>query len=154
MLLDQPLNDRTRDQLIACFEALPAANVNFLGVLPARSAGGVRLMIEQQLPDEVPACLRSLERFETVSWQLTDRLPDRWVLHLDVGDQLGPAIGLELSYLDDEYFDEAWRSLIERLTALKLCPVDTAAALEAWPGVSQVSDGSRYKLRPTSTSSW
>jgi hypothetical protein len=36
------------------------------------------------------------------------------------------------------------RSLIERLTALKLCPIDTAAALEAWPGVSQASDGWRW----------
>ena len=142
------------------FAALPpGAEVGQMGAMPGRPLRAIRLIVDGVEAQGVPECLRRLgwpgqaDRATTVLADLNDVTP-HFRLSLDVSvDGLSPRLGLELCPPKERKAKEwkaidrwlttgrsAWRPVVERLEALRLCQPDKARGLLDFPGLDRLFD--------------
>lgn len=133
--------------LAACFEALPqGARVFQVGAMLARSTPAVRLCIDGLTPVRLAEYLHrvgwegSLEAWEHATGELSG-LVDEVCLAIDVGQSVGPKLGLELYFARgvQPAQEPRWRTLLERLVQRGLCTSAKCEAVLAWPGLSKES---------------
>ncbi len=144
LLLNKPLPDLVKQNLLTCFNSLPPEGRVFqVGVMLPRKAESqiVRLCIENIAIDNIPDYLSS------IGWQgslaeLKSVLADlssyaNFIsLNFSVGDIVFPKIGLEC-YIDKKLrINPKWRLFLDYLVEQQLCTPEKADALLNYPGYS------------------
>lgn len=91
-------------------------------------------------PGQMVTCLREIAGQETAD-RVGELIPlitgcDRFHLSFDIGETIGPAIGIEASFRGLPHRQPGWRRLLDRLVARQLCAPEKAEALWRWPGWS------------------
>jgi hypothetical protein len=122
-----------------CLEAAPVPA--YVGLMTARGGDDLRWTLPLPLDDAVPF-------LEAVGWEgevervrpVLDAARE-WTTHtglsLDVGDGVGPYLGLEFMNWGCPLPGAAvWKACLGTLTAWGACRADKAAALLAYPGIS------------------
>ena len=147
-LLGRPPAAGVAQRLAGCFDALPPlAHIFQIGVMLARQVEDVRVCVVPLRWEEIAPYL------ERIGWpgprdEVVDMLAPfchraaRLALDVDVGEDVGPKIGLECCYLDEcqnPQLDPRWPALLEQLVAEGLCTVDKRDALLGWPGLQRTS---------------
>ncbi len=151
-LLRGGVDARTRGALERAFAALPrGATVPYVGVLPSRAAGAVRLCVDGLGDADVARYLRAvrwpgaadaavdLVRALTPSVDAPgggpDGAPRRTLLHVDVGAETGPRLGIEFVLGRRRQIRGAIgeQRFLGALVATGLCTAAARDALLAWP---------------------
>ena len=141
LLLGDRLPASTRQQLAACYEALPpGARAYSVGVMFPRGTSTVRLCL---MDASLPQWLDYLERIGCPSPTAEMRealgdlpaLADRVTLDIDVGPTVGPKVGFEF-FIDGPQgpSQPRWQALLGRLVERGLALPDKREAALAWPG--------------------
>ncbi|KFE64358.1 hypothetical protein [Hyalangium minutum] len=145
MLLGMPISQALQSNLLRCFELCPPGTDDFqVGLMIARHIQAVRLCVFDIHPDEAPAYL------ERVGWKgpmdevrrtLEVLAPhaDFMGLHLDVGEQLYPQIGIEPGFVAgpwarQPHLEPRWHHQFEQLVNMGLCTPSKRDALLGWVG--------------------
>ena len=129
-----------RRGLADCLAALPVgAGVFHVGLMLARPLDAVRVCVVGLDPAAMPEYLGRvgwggprgelegvLERF--------GRLADRIGLDIDVGETVGPRVGLECYLIGPTAPLPRWRPLLDELVRAELCRPEKRAALLRYPG--------------------
>jgi hypothetical protein len=120
-------------------EIPPPGRPLYVFALLSRRGGAVRLEIAGGL--ELPGFASFLERLQApaAAARVAGLAPllaeaDRLHLSCDVGDSLGPRIGVEVSFPRQPQRDPRWGRLLGRLVAAGLCSPAARDAALAWPG--------------------
>jgi hypothetical protein len=154
MLLGTPISQAFHANLVRCFEACPPGTDDFqIGLMIARRIQAVRLCVFDIRPDAAPAYL------ERVGWKgpmdevrrtLEALAPhaDFMGLHLDVGEQLYPQIGIEPGFVAapwarQPHLEPRWHRQFEQLVSLGLCAPSKRDALLGWVGHQRYPADSR-----------
>ncbi len=134
--LNPAMESGTRERIEQVIRTMPApTHLRYLGLMLAREQRGCRLTLTRMPISELTAFL------DKVAWPhalepvvgLCDLLLDHdqhVVLHLDVGESIGPRLGFEV-HLDTP---SAWRRLLQHLAPLGLSTPEQIEAALAWPG--------------------
>jgi hypothetical protein len=74
---------------------------------------------------------------------------DRLHLSLDLGEDISPRVGIEVSFPRQPDRDPRWRRLLDRLVAARLCSPEARDAALAWPGQDSLwSAAARWPAGP------
>jgi hypothetical protein len=74
---------------------------------------------------------------------------DRLHLSLDLGEEISPRVGIEVSFPHQPDRDPRWRRLLDRLVAARLCSPEARDAALAWPGQDSLwSAAARWPAGP------
>lgn len=128
--------------LTRLFEALPdAAYVFQIGVMLARDAPAIRVCVRQIEADNVATLLTRLgwagDRAALMDLLASLALrAERVDLDLDLGDEVGPRIGLECYPGSDDAVAARLSALTDWLVARELCSTQQAAALVRYQGLT------------------
>jgi len=130
-----------RQQFRRIYKALPASGRLFsLGNMSGRASTAVRVSLAGISPLDLVRYLDEIawpgDLFEIGS--LIDAfspLFDHLALDLDVGEQIGPQVGLEL-YIKSRHSKAAWQPLFDQLVTCGLCLPDKREQLMVWTGFS------------------
>ena len=148
------LSAAAEGQLSACLRALPARAEAFqIGVMLGRGSDAVRLCLAGIARQAIPQYLRRVgwegtidEVSELVSMLLVR--PGRVSLHLDVGESVGPRIGLEYYASPGPSGDRRWRPVLDELVRAGLCLPRKREGLLAYPGYThELLDRARWPPR-------
>lgn len=140
------------DHLRRCFEiAGDVGIVTHVGVMLSRPSTAVRLNVAVEsaaaAQDYLNACgwpglpPPLAETFEQVFEYVQHP-----ILTLDAGEVISPRIGLECVPGHRYILDEAWERFLGFLLERRLCSVEQAAALRAWPGYSDPTRSDEWPL--------
>ncbi|WP_226994376.1 hypothetical protein [Myxococcus hansupus] len=154
MLLGTPLTQAFQSNLLRCFEACPPGTDDFqVGLMIGRSIQAVRLCVFDIAPDVAPAYLERIGwkgPLDEVRQHLAALAPhaDFMGLHLDVGEQLYPQLGLEPGFVAgpwarQPHLEPRWHRQFEQLVGLGLCTPAKREALLRWVGHQRAPAGSR-----------
>ncbi len=101
LLTDNKLAGPVRNGLRSCLRRLPSLQtIYYLGLMLPRKNGGVRLCIKDHTPKEARRCLGrigwpgDIDVLESM-WLQAGQAGNRARLDVDVGEHLGPVVGLE-----------------------------------------------------------
>jgi len=160
--LAEELAPAARRVIERCFTALPPgpARVTDVGVFLSRGSP-IRVCIGNVRDDELPSLLAQIGwpgRTDVLARTLEDTADARqasphpeFLVHLDVGAELLPRIGLE--FLLERRVQLAGAiaeaALLDQLVARDLCSPDKRAALDRWPGhvLEPLGHGQRLGIR-------
>lgn len=133
------------ERLSGCFEMLPAgAQIGFIGAMLARNTPLVRCIVRGMLLEEIVEYLSSIgwegpvDDFKNAFAPICDLMDFFW-LNIDVGETIGPKIGLECycySRPDDE---TKWHRFLDYLVQNGLCTEQKRRALLQYPGISHIN---------------
>jgi len=145
------LNHKARPSVIQCFRSLPqGAKVFQVGCMLARETTGVRLCVRHLLFDQVGVYLArlgwsgNLRAFDSEIQEI-GKYVDSLKFSLDVGEHIGPRIGIECSLQRQPQREPRWSSFLDYLVDRGLCCRAKADALLRWSGETEgapVSDAS------------
>ncbi|MCP3101655.1 hypothetical protein LZ198_22515 [Myxococcus sp. K15C18031901] len=154
MLLGTPVTQAFQSHLLRCFDACPPGTDDFqVGLMIARPIQAVRLCVFDIAPDAAPAYLERIGwkgPLDEVRHLLEVLAPhaDLMGLHLDVGEQLYPQLGLEPGFVAgpwarQPHLEPRWHRQFEQLVRLGLCTPAKREALMRWVGHQRAPVGSR-----------
>jgi len=141
-------------QLVRCVDSLPGEATLFaVGIMLARRADEVRLCIADLGRQGI------LNYLDRIGWrgaipEVADllsrwsKLVNRIGLHIDVGEMVGPRIGLEYHLRAMPDRTPSWRPFLDELVRDGLCLPEKRDGLLAYPGVSdELRDRARWPER-------
>lgn len=141
LLLGHRMEDNTRRQLVACYEAVPpGARVYSMGVMFPRGSSDIRLCLSGA---SLSQWLDYLDRIgypgslAELSPALEDllSLADRVSLDIDVGSAVGPKVGFELGIDTPMGLSQPrWARMLERLVDAGVALPGKAEAAQSWMG--------------------
>lgn len=156
LLRGQRLPEKIKEQIICCIQKIPKGSSLFqVGTMLSRSTNDVRLYINKIHPQRIIPYLNALGWHDTDN-QLRELIRDiaakaeRFVLSFDVtADGIGPRIGLECSFEENRYHEEArWQPLFEYLVERGMCLPEKRDALLQYPGVDHTDDFTSGVMKP------
>ena len=155
LLLDETVSEEIENHIKQCFTTLtsmmgspfPArAGIFQAGVMLARNAKNVRICIAGVPIEQIPAYLTQIgwkgSIFEIQSTlQRYSPSIDEIVLHLEVGNEIAPKIGLEAFVYTNEASirEQRWTNLLNRLVSDNLCTTGKRDAVLDWMGITKKS---------------
>lgn len=155
MLLGMPLSPAFANNLRRCFESHPGGGDFQIGAMLARSIPAVRVCVFDLAPDQVSRFLGDIGwPGEIAAVQgYVDRFAahaDFVALHLDVGEQVYPRMGIEPGFTAgpwarQPHLEPRWHGQLDALIELGLCTPEERDGLLAWVGYQ---DGAAMGLRP------
>lgn len=147
MLLGGPLSTRFADSVRRCFAVHPAAGDFQVGVMLARSIPAVRICVFDLTPDQVAPYLRDVgwpgppAQIEGIRDHVDALAPhaDFVALHLDVGEQVYPRMGIEPGFkagpwARQPHLEPRWHGQFDALVRRGLCTPRERDELLAWVG--------------------
>lgn len=134
------ISPKLQPNLQLCLDALPIdAHVLYIGVMLARQPGIIRMNVSGICPLDLSDYLTQIDwpgpmaELQALAFQL-DRLVDRIVLNLDIGETIAAKVGLEC-FIDRRLDRNAqWQPLLNYLVQNHLCTPEKCKALLSWPG--------------------
>lgn len=142
-LLGVSFDGSRRRALEVHLKYLPAsARLLYVGSMLGRQQTGYRLTFEHIPFTELTAYLRQIgwpQAREPIVAIINWLLPhvSHVMMHLDVDEQTGNRIGMEVSFGPEVDQRAAWRTFLKELTAMGLCTQQKAEAVYAWPAQLQ-----------------
>jgi hypothetical protein len=157
LLLASPISPEFRRNFLHCFETLPAGTSDFqIGVMLSRGIAAVRLCVFDLPQGQVFPWL------DRVGWngpreelrQYMDALrphADFLGLHLDVGEQVYPHIGIEPNFTAgcwsrQPHREQRWHGQFQQLIELGVMTPEKRQALLSWIGHKSIVSGGRDTL--------
>jgi len=154
LLRGTAVTDAAASHLRHCVDSLPRGATLFaVGLMLARPSAAVRLCIADLGVQGIPAYLQEAGwdgSLAGVSDLVTawPGIVHRIGLHIDVGDAVGPKIGLEYHLRATHGRRPSWRPFLDELVRAGLCLPGKRDGLLAYEGVSdEVRDGARWPAR-------
>jgi len=144
LLTGQRLSEKVEKRLLNSIQQLPGGtSIVHIGTMLQRTASGVRIVINRIQPKQIIPYLKSLgwsDETEELS-SLLEELENyvtRMILHINIGEDVNPKIGLECSFSKDQYHQETgWPNFLNYLTEKKLCLPEKKSALLNFLGAEQ-----------------
>jgi len=144
LMTGQHLSKKMEQRILRCIQKLPKeASCIHIGVMLSRAKEGVRLVLNRIRPNQIIPYLESIG-WSNDSDELSSLLKElenyvtRIVLHINIGEQIDPKIGLECSFYPDRYnLEEGWSKFFEYLAEKGLCNQEKKSALLHYSGVEQ-----------------
>lgn len=137
-----------KDTLSLCFHRLPAAGaagfINYIGFMPCRSKKMVRISILFHDPGVLPQYLDDIGIKKHTRCNFLSAIEqyllycDYNILHLDIGNDIKPGIGIELRFASRElrlFSQYRWNPVIDRLRLDRLSTRNKEKDLAQWPGM-------------------
>jgi hypothetical protein len=144
MLLGKPLATRFADNVRRCFSAHPSGGDFQIGVMLARSIPAVRICVFDLAPDQVAGYLHDVGwpgQIDGIRAYVDSMAPhaDFVALHLDVGEQVYPRMGIEPGFTAgpwarQPHLEPRWHGQLDVLVRLGLCTPHERDELLAWVG--------------------
>jgi hypothetical protein len=154
-MLGRPLPAARRRLLLRCWRAIPEpARPLYVFALLSRPGAAVRLELAGGL--DLAGAIDYLRRLGAPGpaagvAALQPLLGDAGRLHLslDLGEEILPRVGVEVSFPHQPAREPRWRRLLDRLVAAGLCAPAARDAVLAWPGQDSLwSAGARWPAGP------
>jgi hypothetical protein len=157
LLLDAPISPDFRRTLLHCFETLPAGTSDFqIGAMLSRGIQAVRLCVFDLPESQVFPWLdrigwrgprEQLEQYMSALRPYADFLG----LHLDVGEQVYPQIGVEPNFTAgcwsrQPHREPRWKGQFQKLIELGVMTPEKRQALLSWIGHKSIVSGDRDML--------
>ncbi len=154
LLIGQPISETLERRFLNCIEQLPeGASLFHVAVMLSRASSAIRLVINRMRPDQIVPYLKSIgwsdNENEGLS-KLLEELQDhttRINLHVSIGDNIDPKIGLECNFSPDQYnMETKWSKFFDYLIEKGLCLPEKKSALLGFPGVEQEDISHNFNL--------
>jgi hypothetical protein len=143
--------DAAADAAERCLAALPVgARLLHVGVMSRRGTASVRLVVAVTR-SEVSGVLRGLA-WPGAASAVGTALEALWpgdstlAVHLDVGDPIGPRVGVEFYRPSSPLDDPLWNPLLDGLVRMGSCTPAKRSAVAAWPSREPDANDERSSL--------
>lgn len=142
LLTGKKISSRIEENLFRCVEKLPPGAALFqIGAMLSRSSDSIRLVFKRIQPDDIIPYLQSIG-YKKDTTKLKETLNElkeyvtRMVLHIRVGEEIDPVVGIEGSFYPDKYHEETgWAKFLDYLKDKGLCHPEKYSALINYPGI-------------------
>jgi hypothetical protein len=144
LLNGKKLPSKIEESILSCIKNLPPGAALFqIGAMLSRSSNCVRLVFKRMQPDDIIPYLKSIgyqndtRELENIINELK-KYVTRIVLHIGVGEEIEPKVGIEGSFYPDKYHEETrWGKFLDYLKERGLCHPDKYSGLISYPGIEQ-----------------
>lgn len=154
LLVGRRLSKIVEQRIIGCIQKMPSeATLYQIGTMLSRVTDGIHLVIKRIRPDQIIPYLKSIgwsDENEGLSSLLKEleKHVNRIVLHISVGEQVDPKIGIECSFYPGFNDKEAgWSEFLDYLIEKELCLSEKHSALLNFPGVEQEDASNDFNLK-------
>ena len=142
LLTGKKISSKIEDNIFRCIENLPSGAALFqIGAMLSRSSDSVRLVFKRIQPEDIIPYLKSIG-YKNDTTELEGTLNElkeyvtRMVLHIRVGEEVDPVVGIEGSFSPDRYHEETgWEKFLDYLKNKGLCHPEKYSALISYPGI-------------------
>lgn len=138
-LWGRPLPDALKAHLKTCFESAPdGAWVSHVGMMLARPVDALRVNVKGVAPGAADEFLQRLGREGSsvgsrIEWLM--QYAEHVTIALDIGERIGPRIGLEAFFRGQPDEDGGWTGVLSDLVERGVCTSEKRDALLTWSGV-------------------
>ena len=137
------MSSKVEDIVIECIKNLPLESSVFqIGTMLSRNDDEIRIVIKRIQADQIIPYLKSIGWSDDENRGLSTLLEEiknkvtRIVLHIGVGEQVNPKVGIECSFYPDKYHQEkGWAKFLDYLLEKGLCNEEKHSALLNFPGI-------------------
>jgi len=142
-LLGRELSSNVEAKVLECINKLPLeASLFQIGTMLSRKDDEIRIVIKRIRAEEIISYLESIgwaDEEENKLSCLLEEIKDivsRIVLHISVGENVNPKVGIECSFYPDNFHkEEGWKKLLNYLSEKGLCNKEKYAALLKFSGI-------------------
>lgn len=142
LLTGKKISSKIENNIFRCIENLPPGAALFqIGAMLSRSSDSVRLVFKRIQPNDIIPYLKSIG-YKNDTTALEETLNEmkefvtRMVLHIRVGEEVDPVVGIEGSFYPDRYHEETgWTKFLDYLKNKDLCNPEKYSALISYPGI-------------------
>ena len=143
ILLGRPLVNKVEEKVLECIKMLPLESSLFqIGTMLSRKDDEIRIVIKRIRAGEIIPYLKSIGWSDDQNNSLSNLLEEikeivsRIVLHISVGEDVNPKVGIECSFYPDNYHrEEGWKSLLSYLLEKGLCNKEKYFSLLKFSGI-------------------
>jgi hypothetical protein len=143
LLLGRPLVNKVEEKVLECIKMLPLESSLFqIGTMLSRKDDEIRIVIKRIRAEEIIPYLKSIGWSDDQNNSLSNLLEEikeivsRIVLHISVGEDVNPKVGIECSFYPDNYHrEEGWKSLLNYLLEKGLCNKEKYSSLLKFSGI-------------------
>ena len=151
LLIGKQLSDKAKKQILNCIQMLPQDAAIFqIGAMLSRATNNIRLVIKRIDTTQIIPYLISLgwsDKNDELSSLLKElnNYVSRIVLHIGVGEQIDPKIGIECSFYPNQYHEEkGWSNFLNYLMNKGLCLPEKQSALINFTGIGRIDSKYEY----------
>lgn len=142
-LLGRELSSNVEEKVLECINKLPLdASIFQIGTMLSRKDDEIRIVIKRIRAEEIIPYLESIGWTDDEEAKLSNLLEEikdivsRIVLHISVGEDVNPKVGIECSFYPDNFHKEAgWKKLLDYLSEKGLCNKEKYSALLEFSGI-------------------
>ena len=154
MLIGRELSVRVEQKIKECIKKIPSnTSLYQVGTMLSRATEKIRLVFKGIKLNQIIPYLNSIgwsndNKELLIFLNEIKNYVNRIVLHISIGEQVDPKIGIECSfYTGYSYKEEEWSSFLDYLIDKGICLPEKKSALLNYPGVEQEDTNLDFNLQ-------